>query len=64
MPYTLSIPMKEIIFILWLFMTLILTFSLVGLCLCLCLFIPRDGQDNSTWMEIGHKLLDAVINNK
>lgn len=60
MPYTLSIPMKEIIFILWLFMTLILTFSLVGL----CLFIPRDGQDNSTWMEIGHKLLDAVINNK
>ena len=52
--------MKEVIFILWLFMTLILTFSLVGL----VLFVPRDGHDNSTWMEIGHKLLDAVINNK
>lgn len=51
--------MKETILILWMFMTLILTFSLVGL----ILFIPRDGYNTSTWMNMGDKLLDAIIKN-
>jgi hypothetical protein len=52
--------MKECLLILWMILTLILTFSLVGL----VLFIPRDGRDNSTWMEMGDNLLAAVVNNK
>lgn len=52
--------MKEFCLVLWMLMTLILTFSLVGL----VLFIPKDGSNESTWMEMGLKLLNAVINTK
>lgn len=54
--------MKGFCLILWMFMTLILAFSLVGL----LIFIPKEGYngDPSTWMQMGLKLLDAVITDK
>jgi hypothetical protein len=57
--------MKECLLFLWMIMTLILAFSLVGL----ILFIPKDTYTTgpsgpSTWMHVGRSLLDAVVNNK
>jgi hypothetical protein len=57
--------MKAICLILWMLLTLVLTFSLVGM----LLFIPIGGDylkeakevRLSTWMAIGIRLLDSVI---
>lgn len=45
--------------ILWMFLTLILTLSIIGM----LLFI-QDGVNPSTWMSIGRKLTDKIINDK
>ena len=54
--------MKETALIVWMLLTLVLAFSIVGL----LLFIPKDSWDNdenvpSTWMTIGRKLLTSII---
>jgi len=38
----------------WMVSTIVLTFSIIGL----FLFIPADGAERSSWMEIGKDLLD------
>jgi hypothetical protein len=43
------------LFITWMILTLILTFSLIGI----ILFIPNGAQP-STWMKIGLNLLDKI----
>lgn len=43
------------LFIVWMFLTLLLTFSLIGI----LLFIP-NGTLPSTWMQIGFKLIDKI----
>lgn len=55
--------MKAVALIVWMLLTLLLTFSVIGM----LLFIPIDTYQNaptvpSTWMTIGRKLLDSVIN--
>lgn len=55
--------MKVFALILWMIFTIILVFSIVGM----VLFVPKDTYQNhentpSTWMTIGRKLLDSVIN--
>ncbi len=57
--------MKGLCLIFWMLLTLILTCSVVGM----LLFVPTDRWKNhdstpSTWMRIGRKLLDAVVNQK
>lgn len=53
----------KLLFILWLFTTIFLTISIVGL----ILLIPQNATDAekdnipSTWMQIGIKILDAFI---
>jgi hypothetical protein len=46
------------LFFFWLLMTIILTFSVIGL----ILFIPNGFNSRSTWMEIGFDLKDKIIN--
>jgi hypothetical protein len=43
------------LFITWMILTIILTFSLIGI----ILFIPNGAQP-STWMKIGLNLLDKI----
>lgn len=55
--------MKELCLIIWMLLTIVLAFSIVGL----LLFIPIDINENypnvpSTWMQIGKKLLENVVN--
>jgi hypothetical protein len=50
--------------IVWMLLTILLTFSVVGM----LLFIPKDGYSNSpdepsTWMHVGRELLDKVTSN-
>lgn len=57
--------MKQIIFIIWLILTIVLTFSIVGL----VLFVPKDKFEEgesipSTWMTIGKALLKSIIETK
>lgn len=54
--------MKAVALIVWMLLTVLLAFSIVGL----ILFVPKDSYQNapnvpSTWMTIGIKLLDSVI---
>lgn len=55
--------MKAVVLIVWMLLTFLLALSIVGL----ILFIPKDTYQNSdnvpsTWMTVGRKLLDSVIN--
>lgn len=57
--------MKGLCLIFWMLFTLILVFTVIGM----LLFVPTDrwahhDSTPSTWMRIGRKLLDAVINQK
>jgi hypothetical protein len=55
--------MKATCLIVWMILTLVLTFSIVGM----LLFIPhvdyKEGEP-STWMHLGRTLLTAVLNEK
>lgn len=57
--------MKAICLIVWMFLTLILACSIIGLFLLMNQTIHyTQGQPDihkSTWMQMGEKLLDAVI---
>lgn len=53
--------MKELCLIIWMVLTIVLVFSIVGM----LLFIPKDTWQNaenvpSTWMTIGRRLLNSV----
>lgn len=53
--------MKELCLIIWMLISLIFVFSIVGL----VMFIPKDNWENeentpSTWYFIGKKLLNSV----
>lgn len=57
--------MKPLLLIIWMFISLLLVCSVVGL----LLFIPKDtylSQDSnpSTWAMIGRKLLNSIIEQK
>ena len=43
------------LFVTWMILTILLTFSLIGI----VLFVP-NGSSQSTWMQIGLKLLDKI----
>jgi hypothetical protein len=43
-------------FILWLFFTIILTCTVIGM----LLFIPDGRENSSSWMEIGHDIVHSV----
>lgn len=43
------------LFVIWMLLTILLTFSIIGV----ILFIP-NGTNPSTWMQIGLKLLDKI----
>ena len=54
--------MKEFCLIIWMLISLIFVFSIVGL----IMFIPKDQWENkdntpSTWYSIGIKLLNSII---
>ena len=54
--------MKEFCLILWMLISLIFVFSIIGL----VMFIPKDSWKNienapSTWYSIGLKLLNSII---
>ena len=56
---------KGICFIIWMIISFIFVFSIVGL----LMFIPKDSfghEENipSTWYTIGLKLLNSIIDNK
>jgi hypothetical protein len=57
--------MKGLCLIIWMLLTLLLTFSVVGMLLFIgtTTHFERGKPDivKSSWMEIGVKLLDAVI---
>lgn len=53
--------MKELCLIIWMALTILLVFSVIGM----LLFIPKDTWQNaenvpSTWMTIGRRLLNSV----
>jgi hypothetical protein len=53
--------MKELALIVWMLLTVVLAFSIIGL----VLFVPKDNWSNqentpSTWMTIGRTLLSSV----
>lgn len=55
--------MKEVCLIVWMLISLIFVFSIVGL----IMFIPKDTWENqentpSTWCRIGMELLECIIN--
>ena len=55
--------MKEICLIVWMLISLLFVFSIVGL----IMFVPKDQWQNhqnepSTWAKIGRDLLKAVVN--
>jgi len=43
------------LFLIWMTLTILLTFSLIGI----VLFVP-NGSSQSTWMQIGLRLLDKI----
>jgi hypothetical protein len=47
------------LFLVWMFLTILLTFSLIGL----ILFLP-NGSFRSSWMSIGLKLVNKITGNK
>lgn len=47
------------LFLVWMFLTILLTFSLIGL----ILFLP-NGAFRSSWMSIGLKLVNKITGNK
>ena len=54
--------MKEFCLIIWMLISLIFVFSIIGL----IMFIPKDNWENienvpSTWYSIGLKLLNSII---
>lgn len=54
--------MKEFCLIIWMLISLIFVFSIIGL----IMFIPKDKWENienvpSTWSSIGLKLLNSII---
>jgi type IV secretory pathway protease TraF len=56
--------MKTLCFIIWMLISMIFVFSLIGL----VMFIPKDTWENrdstpSTWYSIGVKLLNSVLEN-
>ena len=57
--------MKEICLIIWMIISLLFVFSIIGL----VMFIPKDNWENkentpSTWNSIGIKLLNNIIEKK
>ena len=57
--------MKEICLIIWMIISLLFVFSIIGL----VMFIPKDNWKNientpSTWNSIGIKLLNNIIEKK
>lgn len=60
--------MKTLCLIVWMLLTLILAFSLVGMFLLTnqTIHYKEHAPDihRSTWMEIGIRLLDSIIENK
>lgn len=60
--------MKALCLITWMILTLILALSIIGLLLLINQTVHySEGKPDihkSTWMQIGEKLLDSVINEK
>lgn len=53
--------MRGLCLIVWMILTLVLTFSIIGM----LLFIPDlDDGHPSSWMKIGRNLLNSVVNEK
>ena len=57
--------MKEVCLIIWMIISLLFVFSIIGL----VMFIPKDNWKNientpSTWNSIGIKLLNNIIEKK
>jgi len=49
--------LKTILLLLWMILTLILVFSLIGF----ALLISSNNYQKTTWMEIGTSLVDSII---
>ena len=53
---------KVICLIIWMMFTLILTVSVIGMLLFISTHYMEGKPDPSTWMSIGIKLVDNIIN--
>ena len=57
--------MKYILFIIWLILTVILTFSIIGLIIVLrsndTVYWKPEEENRSLWMKLGYNLLNSIL---